>query len=1464
MRKREWIGAGGDIGAFVRRETKNTLSSYRAQPNLVDEQANQEQDTARGGYAQRQIIELIQNSADQLAKSGRGRIDIRLTHTHLYCADNGAPLDRDGAKALLFSHLSPKRDTAEIGRFGVGFKSVLGVTDSPAIFSRSGSLQFDRERAAEQIRSAAPRAANVPVLRVADPIDPHHAAAGDPTLAALMDWAANVVRLPLKSDAYTNLAEQIQQFQPEFLLFVPHVEQLDMQADQSSRALRLSEADGKFALSDNGQSSRWKVFQREHRLSAAAQEDSRTLDNAETVQIWWAAPLDPRNAAQQFWAYFPTQTSSLVSGILNAPWKTNEDRQSLLPGIYNAELIAAAAALIAEALPELSEPRAPARHLDFLPRREEAGDNNHAKRLRRELYKRLQDAPVIPDQNGALHRLETIKLPPNALTPGQEIESEAIERWCAYEHRPADWLHADALSSERLAAIGRIYVGGETARGNPPRALLSEWLTALVRHSGARGDAVQASMAAVQTAAMVPECSRRYVDLGAIVLTAAGGWAAPDPDSIYLDGGEPAESVHPDLAMDATTANALRTLGLQTPSPESAFRKIAAALLRPAYSREAAGADERWEEFWRRAREVDRDDAERTIRSRPGEAAHLHVLTAAGQWRLLSDCLLPGGIVPLDGSRDARIVIDTEFHADDRVLLGRLGAADGPHSGHWTFDFERQGPLHDYSWACIDQYYYQQELPRRPQYHYPPRGDSYSSGPLTMFPELSPEGRVRFSEVLLELETTYHQWTMWHETKDRIYPTLSVESPAVYLLRKYGRVRTPDGIHALADGLGEKPTNREVQRWLLEHPKTRLIRAAFPDLQSSYGGIIEPIGEDQPVPLLDAWPGLARAVTPEQETLDLTRCDRLADEYGAGLPFDCVRRGGTLFMNRMDDEAAELRAVVRTLELDIGRAEFRKILLRATPADVERAREQVRSQTTDAERLLAAVGETALRARLPGPLTAILQEEARPFSGVRVAEAAIATFHTGALREYRHAIEHLDPPQQWAGRKRAQNFVESLGFSAEWAGQSSPKREPFFDVPGPRSLPDLHDYQRRAGDAVKAMLAHNGRAGENRGLLSLPTGSGKTRVAVQAIIEAMRGGGFKGTVLWVADRDELCEQAAEAWQQAWASIGVETKPLRISRWWGGQQNPQTVDSAHVIIASIQTLDARSGPLADIGNKIGLLVVDEAHGSIAPSYTRLLSELRLTSRRREDEINLLGLTATPYRGRDEAETERLVNRYGARRLDAAAFDGGDPQDVVAQLQEMTVLARVDHDVIPGMHVSLRPEEARQIRERNLPWLPDSVERRIAQSAERTRSIVEAYLSRVRGALGDAPTLIFATSVEHARTVAAMLELSGVPARAVSGETDPAVRRSVVEQFRSGGLQVLVNYGVFREGFDAPKTRAILVARPVYSPNLYFQMIGRGLRGVLNGGTDRCLIIDVEDNVEHFDRKLAFTELEGLWD
>ena len=169
----DWAGPDGLIGAYIREESEKTLDAYRSQPNLVIEHANQEEDTARGGYASRQLYELVQNGADALSGTDGGRIHIRLTLTHLYCADEGQPIDRDGVRALMFSHMSPKRGTSEIGRFGLGFKSVLGVTDTPEFFSQGrGRFRFDRAKAAHLIQPVAPDAVRYPVLRLPQAIDP--------------------------------------------------------------------------------------------------------------------------------------------------------------------------------------------------------------------------------------------------------------------------------------------------------------------------------------------------------------------------------------------------------------------------------------------------------------------------------------------------------------------------------------------------------------------------------------------------------------------------------------------------------------------------------------------------------------------------------------------------------------------------------------------------------------------------------------------------------------------------------------------------------------------------------------------------------------------------------------------------------------------------------------------------------------------------------------------------------------------------------------------------------------------------------------------------------------------------------------------------------------------------------------------------------------------------------------------
>ncbi len=1478
----KWADPFGAIGSYIRDESRKSLESYRDQPNNLREDANQEEDTARGGYANRQLFELVQNSADALARSDGDHIWIRLTSTHLYCADNGEPIDENGARALLFSHLSSKRGTSEIGRFGLGFKSVLGVTDTPEFFSTSGSFRFDRERSADLLRSIAPEIERYPVLRLADPIDPWPEMENDPDLREMAYWAKNVVRLPLKPSGYQTLSNQIAEFPAEFLLFVNHVGRLVLETDQQEqvRIVSLIHEDDEWTLDDAGDKTRWMIEKRLHELSPDAKSDMRTLDDASEVPIWWAVPIDRMTDPGMFWAYFPTMTQSLLTGILNAPWKTNEDRQNLLQGRYNDELIDAAAEMVASALPRLSTEEDPARHLDALPRRWEAGDTLHSDRLRTRLYSNLRDSAVVPDQDGILRKIQELSCAPFEMNSDHRA---AFERWASDENRPKNWVHHRALTRNRLARLDRLHgqeqyrpFGSRTSSNlrTLPRASISKWLEALVEEAkykqqvlGSREEADQlkagweesaaeASKAAVQTAVLIPPAMRgRSKDLGSIVLARDGRWLVPDPDTVRLSGGvSEGVFVHERLESDPETLKALDELGIKPATLETRFKDLASTLLE---RQSASWSDTQWREFWQLASTIDRSASADIIRSQNHWRDTIRFRTIAGTWSSLFHVLLPGRIVPDDGSRDSNVAIDMAFHDQHLQLLRLLDAHEAPQV-HFSLSHNH---YRRFLTRCRGEFT-KRQLSRTPQAHRLNFESVATPGPLDILEELSDEGKALYTWELLTIGETFQSWKMRHDTQ-QFYGTLDFQSPAVETLRQHGRIRVAEGILNLSDGIGDPPQSRAVRDQLLSHPQGAAIRRVF-GIVGEVDQSITPIGEDSPVPLIDVWPALEDYLSMRQVGLEYIRCDGFQGSNGSQSndERDCLIRNGFIYVIRKSSEQDELQCIIRELGLTLGNDQVDRILRGLTDEKVNAARDEVRSCSTDAQRLLVAVGEANLRLKLPVSLITVLEEaRGRELDGMDIAETAIAMFHTSALREYRDVLGRVDPPKKWAGTRRAVEFVQSLGFEEEWAGDRNTPRDPYIEVKGPYSLPALHDYQRRIVTNVRSLIKSDGLGGLRRGMISMPTGSGKTRVAVQAAVEAMRDDGFEGGVLWVADRDELCEQAVEAWRQVWSSEGTQATNLRISRMWGGQPTPMPTADRHVIVATIQTLSTKISAqpaLYEFLSAFKLLIFDEAHRSVAPSFTSVFQELGLTRLRRPIEPILIGLTATPYRGYDQAETQRLVSRYSNNRLDAGAFRSGDPEDVVKELQDMRVLAQADHATIEGGDFLLSDDELRQSRE--TPWLPQSVENRIAKDPERTRRILGAV---ERDIDPDWPTLIFATSVEHAQTLSALLNSTGVKSRAVSSSTDTSTRRRVVEEFRRGEIKSLVNYGVFREGFDAPKTRAIVVARPVYSPNLYFQMIGRGLRGVQNGGNDRCLVLNVRDNIDSFERRLAFSELDWLW-
>lgn len=525
----------------------------------------------------------------------------------------------------------------------------------------------------------------------------------------------------------------------------------------------------------------------------------------------------------------------------------------------------------------------------------------------------------------------------------------------------------------------------------------------------------------------------------------------------------------------------------------------------------------------------------------------------------------------------------------------------------------------------------------------------------------------------------------------------------------------------------------------------------------------------------------------------------------------------------------------------------------------------VREKPTPEDRLLAALGEERLRVRLPVGLVDAVKEIHGELSPVDLARLTLIVHGDDALHQLRDELRSagLEPPDRWAGSREARAFVRDLGFADDFAGAPAARRDPELVVLGPPELPDLHGYQQRIVSEIDKLLDRTEK--DPRGLVSLPTGAGKTRVAVQALVGALASGRLTSPVLWIAQSDELCEQAVQTWSEVWRAFGSMDE-LRIGRLWGGSNEvPESIGASQVVVATIDKLRYRAdrpdyGWLAEAS----CVVIDEAHGAITPEYTAVLRWLGISAAggSMRTRVPLIGLTATPFRGTSKDETTRLVKRFGGRRLDKVFDDGDDYAGMYRALQDMRVLSQVDGEELEtGTTIDiagdLSADERSTFDQRR--DLPNRVFERIAKDVDRNRLLLDSMKSRP----SDWPILLFAVSTEHAHTMAALLSMEGVSAAAIDHRTEPALRRRYVDRFRQGDLRVLANYNVLTQGFDAPAVRAIYVARPTFSPNNYQQMIGRGLRGELNGGKDRCLIVNVRDNWTMYGDRLAFYEFEHLW-
>ncbi len=446
------------------------------------------------------------------------------------------------------------------------------------------------------------------------------------------------------------------------------------------------------------------------------------------------------------------------------------------------------------------------------------------------------------------------------------------------------------------------------------------------------------------------------------------------------------------------------------------------------------------------------------------------------------------------------------------------------------------------------------------------------------------------------------------------------------------------------------------------------------------------------------------------------------------------------------------------------------------------------------------------------------------------------------------------------GGRWPKDFARILGFPNIFSGvnqKSGPKKAVFEDISPQKKVPALVPYQEDMKNRMLEVLNREGK--HTRCMLSLPTGGGKTRIAVESFIEWMQPRFYDGKyMVWIAQSEELCEQAISCISDMWVDKEF-AESLRIYRYFGGNDVDPDDLTGGVVVASIRQLHSRiqnEDPfIQEVLRDCGAMIIDEAHHAAAPMYAKLFEKAEELAGK--GLFAVCGLTATP--GRSDETTYTLVDRFEAYLIKpefkwSEAYDRSPLQF----FRDEGYLATPKHIVYENNNKPIEIKED-AVFDAFGDFAPEFL-RVLASDQKRNKLITKRLLDIPAGT----STLVYACTVEHAEFLSSVMNAFGRKAVAISAKTSKAQRRVYIDAFKRGEIEFLFNYGVLTTGFDAPKTEYIVICRPTTSAVLYEQIIGRGLRGPKFGGTQQCTIIDFSDNILNLGPPLAYTRFKDLWE
>ncbi|MGD0327290.1 MAG: DEAD/DEAH box helicase family protein [Halobacteriota archaeon] len=345
----------------------------------------------------------------------------------------------------------------------------------------------------------------------------------------------------------------------------------------------------------------------------------------------------------------------------------------------------------------------------------------------------------------------------------------------------------------------------------------------------------------------------------------------------------------------------------------------------------------------------------------------------------------------------------------------------------------------------------------------------------------------------------------------------------------------------------------------------------------------------------------------------------------------------------------------------------------------------------------------------------------------------------------------------------------------------------------------LRDYQADALDSW--MLAGK------RGTVVLPTGAGKTIVAVGAI------GTLQTPSIVIVPTLDLVEQ--------WRRVLAAQFAIEIGTYGGGENvlKPLTVS----------TYDSAYLRAAELGNRFGLIIFDEVHHLPAPGY-RHIAEMFLSTAR-------LGLTAT-YEREDGLHSE-LSRLIGGKVYELTVQDLAEEHLSGYKVAHVFVdLAPEEAEEYARMHGAFTDYLARRnIRMRTQydfsrfiirsAWDPEARKALLARNraldiALNSRAKIEALKELLLEHPSD-QTIIF---TQHNKLVDSIARTFLIPA--ITHTTSKDERREILDNFRDGVYRVIVTSKVLDEGVDVPDAAQAIILSGTGSSREFIQRLGRVLR------------------------------------